>query len=185
MGDGKNRVCPVERAGGLDSRIRRWVQDPRKMLSPYVKEGMVVVDVGCGPGFFVVDMAELVGESGRVIACDLQEGMLAKLRDKIAGTEIEGRVTLHKCEEDKIGIGEKVDFVLMFYVVHEVPDKEALFGETAAMLKPGGQVLIVEPPLHVRKKAFEVTVGQACAAGLAVIERPKVFLSKAVLLKKV
>jgi len=44
----------------------------------------------------------MVGKSGRVIAADLQEGMLQKLRKKIRGTELEERITLHKCEENKI-----------------------------------------------------------------------------------
>lgn len=88
MGLGKTRVCPVEMAGSLDNRIRRWVQDPQKILAPYIAEGMTVLDLGCGPGFFSIDMAQMVGKSGRVIAADLQEGMLQKLRDKIQGTEL-------------------------------------------------------------------------------------------------
>ena len=89
MSNRRNRVCPVERAGSLDNRIRRWLQNPRKILEPYIKEGMTVLDVGCGPGFFSIEIAQLVGKSGRVIAADLQEGMLQKLRDKIRGTELE------------------------------------------------------------------------------------------------
>ena len=96
----KNRVCPVSIAGGLDNRLRRWIQNPRKILGPYVKEGMKVLDIGCGPGFFSIEMARLVGKSGKVIALDLQEGMLRKLSNKIQGTELEKRVTLHKCEKN-------------------------------------------------------------------------------------
>ena len=49
--DRSNRVCPVERAGILDHGIRRWLQDPQKILRPYIEEGMTVLDIGCGPGF--------------------------------------------------------------------------------------------------------------------------------------
>jgi len=100
----KNRVCPVTLARFLDNRIRRWLQDPRKILRPYIKEGMTVLDVGCGPGFFSIELARMVGKSGRVIASDLQEGMLRKLRDKIRGTELEERITLHRCEKNKLGL---------------------------------------------------------------------------------
>jgi hypothetical protein len=48
MSDKNNRVCPVERAGSLDLSIRRWFQSPRKILAPYVKEGMTVLDFGGG-----------------------------------------------------------------------------------------------------------------------------------------
>jgi len=112
MSDKGKRVCPVERAGSLDSRIRRWVQNPRKILGPYVEEGMVVLDLGCGPGSFSIEMAEMVGRSGRIIASGLQEGMLDRLREKIRGTELEQRITVHKCEETRIGVSEEVDFAL-------------------------------------------------------------------------
>ncbi len=184
MGDGKNRVCPVERAGSLDNRFRRWLQNPLKILSPYIEEGMTVLDLGCGPGFFSIDIAQMVGKSGRVIASDLQEGMLQKLRDKIQGTELEERITLHKSQKNRIGVSENVDFVLAFYMVHEVPNQEEFFNEIGSILKPNGQVLIVEPPFHVSKTVFEETIGKAGNAGFEPVERPKVFLSKAVILKK-
>ena len=110
--------------------------------------------------------------------------MLQKLRNKIQGTELEKRVTLHKCDKNKIGLSEHVDFILLFYMVHEVPHVEGLFGEIETILKPKGLVFIVEPPLHVSKKAFENTVRKANDAGLSVVERPNIFLSKAVVLKK-
>jgi len=184
VSDRNNRVCPVEKADSLDSRIRRWLQNPQKILSPYIEAGMTVLDLGCGSGFFSIDMAQMVGNSGRVIASDLQEGMLQKLKDKIKGTELEKRIILHRCEENKIGVPENVDFVLLFYMVHEIPNKEAFFYEISTILKSGGLVLIVEPPFHVSKSAFEVTVKKAQDAGLTAIDSPKVFLNKTVLLKK-
>jgi ubiquinone/menaquinone biosynthesis C-methylase UbiE len=184
LSDSNNRICPVEKAGSLDNCFRRWLQNSKKILRPYIKEGMTVMDFGCGPGFFSVELARMVGESGRVIAADLQEGMLQKLGEKIKGTELEDQITLHKCEEDKIGLADKVDFILAFYVVHEVPEKEKFFTEFAAMLKPNGQVLIVEPPFHVSKKAFEETIEKVMNAGLTEVNRPKVLFNKAVILKK-
>ena len=184
MSDGNKRVCPIERASSLDNRMRRWLQNPQKILGPYIEEGMTVLDLGCGPGFFSIDMAQMVGKYGRVIAADLQEGMLQKLRDKIQGTELEERITLHKCEENKIGISEEIDFVLVFYVVHEVPNQEEFFNEIGVILKPKGQVLVVEPPFHVSKSAFEETIRKARNAGFTLTERPKVLLSKTAVLQK-
>ena len=184
MSDGNTRVCPVERAGSLDNKIRRWLQNPQKILRPYLKEGMIVLDLGCGPGFFSIDMAHMVGRSGRVIASDLQEGMLRKLRDKIQGTALEERITLHKCGKNKIGLAENVDFILAFYMVHEITDQEAFFGEIASILKWDGHLFIVEPPFHVSKSAFEETIGKARNAGLTLVEKPKVLLSKTAVLKK-
>ncbi len=180
----KNRLCPVERAGSLDNRLRRLLQNPRKILQPFIAPGMTVVDLGCGPGFFTLDMALMVGASGRVIACDLQMGMLQKLQSKIHGTELEQRITLHRCDTDKIGITEPVDFILAFYMVHEIPDKTGLFEELESILKPGGAILLVEPPFHVSSSAFEQTLDKARQTGLQRESAPRVLFSKAALLRK-
>ena len=184
MNNRKNRVCPVELAGSLDIRIRRWFQNPQKILSPFIQEGMTVLDFGCGPGFFTIEMARLVGRSGRVVAADLQEGMLDRLRRKIQGTELDARIILHKTEVDKIGLSERFDFVLAFYMLHEIPDQQRFFNEAVTLLNPEGQMLIVEPPFHVSRSAFERTIQKAEKAGFAPVEGPKVFFGKTVLLKK-
>ena len=184
MKNGKNRVCPVERAGSLDNIFRRWLQNPWKILGPYIKEGMTVLDFGCGPGYFTIDIAQMVGKSGRVIAADLQEGMLQRLKHKIRGREIEERITLHTCKENKIGLSEKVDFALAFYVIHEIPDQGEFFKELVSILKPNGQSLMVEPPFHVSRSAFLKTIRKAQDAGFKPDEGPRVILSKTVILRK-
>ena len=77
-----------------------------------------------------------------------------------------------------------MDFILAFYVVHEVPEKENLFEEFSAILKPGGKLFIVEPPFHVSKKALAETIRNAEANGFSEIERPWMPFNKAVVLKK-
>lgn len=177
-------TCPVEQAGNLEGRLRSWLQNPQKILAPYIKPGMTVLDLGCGPGFFTIPLAEMVGESGRVIAVDLQEGMLQKLKDKIRGKEIAERIQLHKCEEDKIGISEMVDFILAIYIVHEVSNQEKLFKEMRSVLKENGRLLMVEPPFHVSKRAFKESTDLAGKIGFTAAEKPKVFMSKAIIFKK-
>jgi ubiquinone/menaquinone biosynthesis C-methylase UbiE len=178
------RVYPVERAGSLDNKIRRWLQNPKRILGPYVETGMTVLDHGCGSGFFSIEMARMVGKSGRVIASDLQDGMLHMLKDKIRTSRLEDRFTLHKCEQNRIGVSEKVDFVLAFYVVHEVPDQEEFFRELDGILNPNGQVLMVEPLFQVSRSAFEKTIKKARSTGFTVVGRPRVFLSRTAVLKR-
>lgn len=176
-------VCPTEIAGGLDNRFRRLFQNPHKILERHIRKGMTIVDLGCGPGFFSIAAAELVGAKGKVIAVDLQDGMLSKVSNKIKGTKIEKRIKLHKCEESRIGVSDKVDFLLAFYMVHEVPNQESLFKEIKSILKPDGKALIVEPKFHVSKKAFEETEELAKKFGFEVIERPKLFISRSIVLR--
>ena len=104
---------------------------------------------------------------------------------KIQGTEIQDRIYLHKCEANQIGLSEKVDFILAFYLLHELPDQEIFFKEIAEILKINGRVFIAEPPFHVSKSAFEKTIRKAQNTGLVLKERPKVVLSKTAVLKKI
>jgi len=184
MGKDRNRVCPVEHAGSLDAFFRRWLQNPQKILESYVKEGMAILDMGCGPGFFSIEMAKMVGPGGRVISADLQQGMLQKLARKIKGTELAERIVLVKCDKDSINVSEKVDFILAFYTVHEVPDKEPFFTQLRALLNQEGHFLIVEPKLfHVSRPEFETTIRLAEDAGFKVYPGPKLFLSWSAILR--
>ena len=144
----------------------------------------MVLDLGCGPGFFTLDMAHMVGETGRVIASDLQEGMLQKLKQKIKGATLENRITLNQCKESNIGLTETVDFIFAFYMVHEVLHPEAFFDELFSILKPNGKVLIVEPAFHVSKRMFEKNLLKAQDAGFTPVETPKILFSRSVLLVK-
>ena len=184
MDNERNRVCPVERAHSLDNTLRRWLQNPQKILAPYMKEGMTVLDVGCGPGFFSMEIAKMVGRRGKVISADLQEGMLQKLRDKIKGTEFEERMKLVHCDKDKINVQERVDFILAFYMVHEIIDKNSFFKELKNILNEKGQFLIVEPKLfHVSQKEFEGTIKLAENNGFSIFEGPKLLFSWSAILK--
>ena len=184
MNTERNRVCPVELAGSLDTKIRKWLQDPQKILAPYIKEGMTVLDIGCGPGFFSIELARMVGGNGKVIAADLQEGMLQKLRDKLRGTELEKIIKLVKCEKGDINVSEKIDFGLAFYMVHEIPDKEPFFKKLRSILNEKGQILIVEPKLfHVSEKDFELTMKIAENAGFIIIPGTRSFLNWSAILK--
>ncbi|PIE89520.1 MAG: SAM-dependent methyltransferase [Acidobacteria bacterium] len=184
MNKNKRCVCPVEYSGILDNHIRKLFQNPEKILKPYLQEGMTVLDVGCGPGFFSLQMAKMVGESGKVIATDLQEGMLQKIQSKIEGTVLKNRITLHKCEEDKIGILEQFDFILLFYVVHEILDQSAFFSELFSLLKRNGSALIVEPPFHVSKSTFQQNLQFAKEAGFFVSDGPKMLFHQTAIIKK-
>ncbi len=176
------RICPASHAGHLDSRLRRWLQNPDRILRPYIRSGMTILEVGCGPGFFTVDMANMVGAGGNVVACDIQQEMLDRLESKLRGTAIAERVTLHRSTDGLIGWSGKADFILAFYVVHEIPDQRTLFSELHAILRPGGTILVVEPPLHVSAREFASSMATAEEAGFMIGRGPKMLFHKTALL---
>lgn len=178
MGD----VCPPSAVRWLNTRLRKLVQNPARVFGDYVNSGDTVADLGCGGGYFAVALAEMVGENGRVIAVDVQAEMLDITRGGAANKGVTDRITFHKCEPDDIGlVGEKVDFALAFYMVHEVPNRKAFFNQVAVLLKPEARFLIIEPTFHVSSSQFERILDEADSAGLKSIEAVKVLLSRGML----
>lgn len=152
----KGDVCSHSHSFFLDNFVRRMIQNPKKIVGEYIHEGDTVMDIGCGPGYFSIDMAEMVGKSGKLIAIDLQKGMLEKLEKKAKGRCLEDRIIFHNCLQDKIGLSEdiKADFILAFYMVHETLDPVKFLKEVKSLLKEGGKFLLVEPLFHVSKEKF-------------------------------
>ena len=177
-------VCPWWGGYFIDNSLRRLIHNPEKILGPYVRPGMTVMDVGCGMGFCSIAMAKLVGDIGLVIAVDLQQKMLDVLRQRATMAGVTNRIRLHKCEQNRLGVDAQTDFALAFMMIHEVPDQRRLLGEIQASLKPSGKLLVAEPKIHVPGKAFGKTVALASEVGLKVIEEPKVRWCRAVVLER-
>lgn len=185
MNTRKDRVCPVALHRSLNNPIRKLIHNPKKILSQYINEGDIAIDIGCGPGFFTIPMAELTGTKGKTIAADLQQGMLDIIKKKIKNKPIEKGIILHRTTETNLNLAIKADFALLFYMVHEVPNREELFRQVRTTMKPTGAVLIIEPPVHVTKKDFEETKQAAQRAGFSVEEGPKLFLDRTAVLRPV
>ena len=182
-----HRVCPWWVGHILASRVRRLVHDPRKILAPFVKEGAVCVEPGPGMGFFTLDMARLAGPTGRVAAVDIQPVMLEPLARRAARAGLSGRVETRLTPGPGLSLDDlagRVDFALVFYVAHEMPDQALLFSELFHALKPGGRVLLAEPAHHVSGEYFARTLEIARAAGFTEKPAPRIRLSLTAVLEK-
>lgn len=152
----KHDVCSHSHSFVLDNFFRRLFQNPGKIVGDYIKEGDTVIDLGCGPGYFTLDMARMAGPSGKIHAVDLQPEMLEKAARKAEREKLQNRIIFHPCAQDKIGLSEtiKADFILAYYMVHETPDHLKFLTEVKNHLKDNGKFLLVEPKFHVTKKHF-------------------------------
>ena len=132
-------VCPWWVAYTFDNPLRKLFHKPQKVLGNYVKEGMTVMDLGCGMGHFSIGMAGLVGSTGKVIAVDLQQKMLDIMGKRARRTGLGDRIFAHLCPADDLEIEDPADFILAFWMVHEVPDQAKFFKKLKSMLAAGGR----------------------------------------------
>ena len=181
------KVCPVWFGYLLASPVRKLFQNPQKMLSPYVKEGMNVLDIGCAMGFFSLPLAKMVGSNGKVICVDVQEKMIEALEKRAQKAKMSDRIETRICRHNSLNLNdlkEKIDSVLAAAVVHEVPDASAFFSEIYETIKKDGKFLVVEPKGHISEKDFEISISLAEQNGFEVIDSPQISRSRVVLLGK-
>jgi ubiquinone/menaquinone biosynthesis C-methylase UbiE len=177
-------VCPRWLCFTFDNFLRRLIQPPEIILKPYVNEGDTVLDVGPGLGYFTIPLAAMVGDRGRVIAADIQEKMLLALQKRARRAGLDNRIVLRHSLPDSLGVAEKADFILAFWMVHEVPDKKSFFAQLHSLLKDNGRFLLAEPKLHVTEANFAKTVNLAVGAGFTFGNGPHISMSMSALFEK-
>ena len=149
-----------------------------------VGSGGNCLDLGCGFGFFTIPMARLVGPSGNVTAADLQFEMLTGVKRRAERAGVMSQIRLHRVDSAGLHLNDAFDFVLAFWMMHEVPDPWVMMKEICCVLNPGGRFLLVEPKWHVKEAAFRRTVGIAEKAGLLKVREARIFFSRGVLMIK-
>jgi SAM-dependent methyltransferase len=160
----------------LASPLRRLMERPRALLAPLVEPGMVVAEPGCGFGAFSLDLAELVGPRGRVLCVDVEPRAIERLERRARRRGLSERIEATACGPDDLGLASwngKVDLVAILHVLHEVPDQLGLLRQARALLKPGGRLLLTEPPgSHVPEEDYGWELARCRAAGFWQIELP-------------
>ncbi len=133
-------------------RIERLLSDERARSMPPdatlrlagVTPGMMVVDLGCGPGFLTIPARHIVGPSGRVIAVDVQPEMLDHLRGRLAAAAIDD-VEVILATDEHVPVADGVaDVVLCALVLHEVDDPAGFLAGCARLAKRDGIVAVIE-----------------------------------------
>lgn len=178
-----HHICSWWIAYTFDNPVRKLFHNPHKIFGDWIMEGMTAMDVGCGMGYFSIGLAKLVGARGKVIAVDLQQKMLDVMLKRARRSGVADRIIPHRCEADTIGIREPVDFILAFWMVHEVSDKNYFFQELRSILAPNGKILIAEPKMHVSAGMLDNTIKIAQDNGLGCCDRPQIRFSRAAMLQ--
>lgn len=180
-------ICPWWAGYLLASPIRRWLQNPEEILRPHLSEGMMCLEVGPGMGFFTLPMARLVGSTGKVVAVDVQPKMISALERRAKRRGLADRLECRVCSVNSleiIDLSSRIDFAVVFAVLHEIPTPETALAEIAQSLKPGGSLLFAEPSGHVKPREFESSIAAAQNRGLHVVERLSIKRCHSVLFRK-
>ena len=180
-------ICPWWVGYFLMNPLRRFAHNPRKTLGAYVSPGMTVLELGPGRGFFTIDLARLVGPTGRIIAVDIQPRMLKAVERRASKEGLLERVELRLGGNDASwaeGLTGKVDFALAFFVMHEVPDVPGYCRLIKNALVGGGRLFVAEPKMHVSACDYAGTVEAARQAGFEIVGHPKVRRGRATVFRK-
>ncbi|MDD3157966.1 class I SAM-dependent methyltransferase [Anaeromusa sp.] len=165
----KSLPCPswLYRMVEMENPLAKNSQAKTILAGLGVAEGMTVLDAGCGPGRVTLPLAKAVGADGKVIAVDLQQGMLDVVQRKAQ------QENFTMIEFAKLPLGEgklpayQADRAVMAAVLGEIPQQAAALQEVFAALKPGGVLAIAETIFdpHYQRKAHVLDLAQA--AGFA------------------
>jgi len=132
----------------LDSELRKKLQPPDKVIERSgTKEGMRVLEVGCGSGAFTTLVARAVGERGKVYALDIEPKMLAQLENKLNSPENKDIKNVEPVQSDAYKLPFEDDFfdlAFMIAVLQEIPDRKRALQEIKRVLRPGGTLAITE-----------------------------------------
>ena len=132
----------------LDSNIRRAMQPPAALIRRSgIQPGMRVLEIGCGSGAYTLEIARAVGATGKVVALDIQPGMLEQLKNKLTrseNTDIRNVEPLLASAYQLPFQNGSFDAAFMITVLQEIPDKWRALAEVRRILRPGGIVAVTE-----------------------------------------
>jgi SAM-dependent methyltransferase len=140
------RTFRVENSLILENPDRLIWLPPGEVISALgLRAGMTVVDIGAGTGYFSIPVAQAVGERGRVVAVDLQQGMLDILGGKIKKLPGRENIDLVRGEATATTVpAGSGDIILMANIWHELDDHPAVLAEMKRILAPGGVLAILD-----------------------------------------
>ena len=143
------------RALALWLRAREYFSDPRqRLVDASLEAGQVVLDYGCGVGSYALPAAQIVGDGGKVFALDIHPLAVEAVERRARSADLSNVETIQSNLDTGL-TSESVDVVLLYDVLHAVPDQHALLQELHRILKPEGR-LSVHPDHMTRDELLAI-----------------------------
>jgi ubiquinone/menaquinone biosynthesis C-methylase UbiE len=142
-----------------EGAIRKWHHPAISLESLGLREGMTFMDIGCGYGFFTIPAAQIVGETGKVYAVDIDAASINQLKRDAAEKGLKNIHTEVVAAEETVFCRECADIVFYNTVLHDFRDPAKVLRNAKTMIKPSGKLVNVDwkkkptafgPPLQIR-----------------------------------
>ena len=140
---------------------RKRAQPPSMIVDAIAaRQGMTVVEIGCGSGFYTVEVAKAVQPDGVVYAVDIQEGMLSKLKNRMEREGVENIVPILADAEGDIPLETGIaDAVFSVTVVPEIPDPVKALEQIKRLMTDEGVFadaeLLLDPDYPLRRTVIK------------------------------
>jgi cyclopropane fatty-acyl-phospholipid synthase-like methyltransferase len=129
----------------LEDPKRDAYQKPMEVITALgLKEGEVIADIGAGSGYFTFRFAHHVGEKGRVFAVDVSPDMILFMNRRIRDLKLKNVTTILAAPDDPFLADASVDRIFICEVWHHIENQQSYLALLKRMLKPGGQVIMVD-----------------------------------------
>jgi ubiquinone/menaquinone biosynthesis C-methylase UbiE len=176
---------PEMLANFIDNPLRRKIQPPHEMpIRHGIQPGMIVLEVGPGNGRYTLETARRTGDTGRVIAIDIEQKMLNRASQRAAS---EGITNLETRLADVFHLpfeAASFDAVSLLTVIGEIPQPDRALREFHRVLKPGGLLafseMLTDPDYPLR----QTTIRNALAAGFRLKKQLGNFFSYTLVFEK-
>jgi ubiquinone/menaquinone biosynthesis C-methylase UbiE len=137
----------------LEDPKRDAYQKPHEVLAALdLKPAETIADIGSGSGYFTLRFAAHVGDAGRVYAVDVAPEMVRHLNRRIRDAGVRNVQTILADPNDPLLPEASIDRFVVVNTWHHIEDRPAYLGLLKKMLKPGGQVVMID----FHKKALPV-----------------------------
>jgi len=142
-----------------DSLYRVFVEPKRLLRAAGLAEGRIVLEVGCGPGFFTVPAAEMIGKTGRLFSLDINPAAVERVRNEV---ETKGLLNTEVMLADasKTGLpNESIDIAFLFGVLHSLKDLDSVLQEMHRIMNKDGLLAVQKTAFSEKSLLDRVTRG--------------------------
>lgn len=163
----------------VDNPFRKLFTNRKKIVEKAnIKKGSIVLEIGCGPGFFTEVISDVVGKNGKVYALDIQKQMIEKIKKKIENGRIGKNVYAMVSNTSKINLpSNSIDVVFVAYAFEELNEKEKSVKEFYRICKPKGYLTFREHKFLVKKGEIKNWLNIFTDKGFKLISKGETFFS--------